>query len=138
MGSPATPNIPPPMMPQFSMMPPMMPFGAFPPPSMLAAMQPRTASPLQNEVDLPSNENSRDSSDDGSSDKVGNNSPAINNEPQVKIEYASKKEAMDAFKELLREKNVLSNSTWEQALKSIGNDPRYAAIKHINEKKQNV
>jgi pre-mRNA-processing factor 40 len=139
-GSPATPhtpNIPPPMIPPFGMMPPMMPhFSAFPPPSMMAAMQPMTASPSTNDVDLQSNENSRDSSDDTASDKVGNSSPAINNEPQVKIEYASKKEAMDAFKELLREKNVPSNSSWEQALKLIGNDARYAAIKHINEKKQ--
>ncbi|CAF4570242.1 unnamed protein product [Rotaria socialis] len=139
-GSPATPitpNIPPPMIPPFGMMPPMMPpFGAFPPASMMAAMQPMTASPMANDADLPSNENSRDSSDDTSSDKVGNNSPATSNEPQVKIEYASKKEAMDAFKELLREKNVPSNATWEQALKLIGNDARYAAIKHINEKKQ--
>jgi pre-mRNA-processing factor 40 len=60
----------------------------------------------------------------------------IGNEPPIKIEYASKKEAMDAFKELLREKNVPSNSSWEQALKLFGSDPRYAAIKHINEKKQ--
>ncbi|CAF3202727.1 unnamed protein product [Rotaria sp. Silwood2] len=135
--APLTPGMPPPMMPPFGIMPPMMPpFGAFPSASMMPPMQSMTASPAPNEVDLPSNENSRDGSEDANSDKVGNNSPATNNEPQVKIEYASKKEAMDAFKELLREKNVLSNSTWEQALKSIGNDPRYAAIKHINEKKQ--
>ncbi|CAF3681345.1 unnamed protein product [Rotaria sordida] len=140
-GSPATPltpSMPPPMMPPFGIMPPMIPpFGTFPPASMMAAMQPMTtSSPVTNEGDLPSNENSHDGSEDTNSDKVGNKSPAINNEPQVKIEYGSKKEAMDAFKELLREKNVPSNSTWEQALKSIGNDPRYAAIKHINEKKQ--
>ena len=129
--------MPPPMMPPFGMMPPMIPpFGTFPPASMMTAMQPITTSPATNEPDLPSNENSRDGSEDASSDKVGNHSPAASHEPQVKIEYASKKEAMDAFKELLREKNVLSNSTWEQALKLIGNDPRYAAIKHINEKKQ--
>ncbi|CAF4907795.1 unnamed protein product, partial [Rotaria sp. Silwood1] len=139
-GSPATPltpNIPPPMMPPFGIMPPMIPpFGTFPPASMMASMQSMTTSPATNEIDLPSNENSHDGSEDGNSDKVSNNSPATNNEPQIKIEYASKKEAMDAFKELLREKNVPSNSTWEQALKLIGNDPRYAAIKHINEKKQ--
>jgi pre-mRNA-processing factor 40 len=135
--TPITPSMPPNMMPPFGMMPPMgLPFGAFPPPSMMPAMQPMTASPLNNDIDLASNENSRDSSDDGNSDKVGSNSPATTNEPQVKIEYASKKEAMDAFKELLKEKNVPSNATWEQALKLIGNDARYAAIKHINEKKQ--
>jgi pre-mRNA-processing factor 40 len=93
-------------------------------------------SPLINDTDLPSNENSHDGSEDTDSDKIGNQSPSIGNEIPVKIEYASKKEAMDAFKELLREKNVPANSTWEQALKLFGNDPRYAAIKHINEKKQ--
>ena len=130
--TPVTPNIPQPMIPPFGMMQ----FGAFPPPGMMPTMQPVTASPLANDIDLGSNENSRDESDDESSDKMGNNSPATPSEPQVKIEYATKKEAMDAFKDLLREKNVPSNSSWEQALKLIGNDPRYAAIKHINEKKQ--
>ena len=125
-------------MPPFGLMPPMgLPFASFPPPNMMAAMQPAvTASPLGNDMDVLSNDNSRDGSDDGSSDKVSGSSPATNNEPQVKIEYASKKEAMEAFKELLREKNVPSNASWEQALKLIGNDARYAAIKHINEKKQ--
>jgi pre-mRNA-processing factor 40 len=127
-----------PMMPPFGLMPTMaMPFGTFPPPAaMMAAMQSVNASPMTTDIDIPSNDNSRDSSEDGSSDKIGNNSPAAGAEIQVKIEYASKKEAMDAFKELLREKNVPSNVTWEQALKLIGNDARYAAIKHINEKKQ--
>jgi pre-mRNA-processing factor 40 len=135
-----TPSIPPPMMPPFNLMPhPMgMPFGTFPPPSMMAsAMQPiLDSSSVVNETDLPSNENSHDSNDDTNSEKTGNDSPSTNNDPPIKIEYASKKEAMDAFKELLREKNVSSNSTWEQALKLFGNDPRYASIKHINEKKQ--
>lgn len=138
-GSPATPltpNIPPPMMPPFGMMPPMMPpFAAFPPPNMMANMQAVSASPSTNDIDGASNDNSHDGSDDTGSEKLGNNSPAMNAEPQVKIEYATKKEALDAFKELLREKNVPSNATWEQALKLIGNDPRYPAIKHINEKK---
>jgi pre-mRNA-processing factor 40 len=102
----------------------------------MAAMQPMADTSILNETDLASNENSHDSSDDTNSDRNGNDSPSTGSEPPVKIEYASKKEAMDAFKELLREKNVPANATWEQALKLIGNDPRYAAIKHINEKKQ--
>jgi pre-mRNA-processing factor 40 len=116
------------MMPPFGLLPPPigMPFGGFPPVSMME-------SPSINEASLPSTEDSPDESED---DKGDNQSPTTANEPEVKIEYASKKEAMDAFKEILREKNVPSNSTWEQALKLIGNDRRYAAIKHINEKKQ--
>lgn len=132
--APVTPNIPQPMIPPFGLMP----FTAFPPPGMIPGMPPPvTASPMtNNDVDLQSNENSRDGSEDGTSDKLGNNSPAATVETQVKIEYASKKEAMDAFKELLKEKNVASNASWEQALKSIGNDPRYAGIKQFSEKKQ--
>jgi len=31
---------------------------------------------------------------------------------------------------------VPSTATWEQAMKLIINDPRYGALKHLNEKKQ--
>ena len=31
---------------------------------------------------------------------------------------------------------VPSSATWEQAMKQIINDPRYGALKHLNEKKQ--
>jgi len=33
-------------------------------------------------------------------------------------------------------KEVPSTATWEQAMKQIINDPRYGALKHLNEKKQ--
>ncbi|CAF0817673.1 unnamed protein product [Adineta ricciae] len=127
--SPVTPM--PPMMPPFNLMPPSMgmPYGAYPPVAMMSAG-------MQSMIDSPSNENSRDDSEDSQSDSTDTNSPSKANEPPVKIEYASKKEAMDAFKDLLREKNVPSNSTWEQALKLFSTDPRYVALKHINEKKQ--
>uniref|UniRef100_T1JD55 Pre-mRNA-processing factor 40 homolog B n=1 Tax=Strigamia maritima TaxID=126957 RepID=T1JD55_STRMM len=52
------------------------------------------------------------------------------------IVYKDKKEAIEAFKELLREKEVSSNASWEQALKLIVNDPRYGTLKKLNEKKQ--
>lgn len=50
--------------------------------------------------------------------------------------YKDKKEAMEAFKELLKEYNVPSNSSWEQCVKMIQNDPRYEHFKKLNEKKQ--
>eukprot|EP00058_Branchiostoma_floridae_P012859 XP_002598347.1 hypothetical protein BRAFLDRAFT_57552 [Branchiostoma floridae] len=50
--------------------------------------------------------------------------------------YANKAEAVAAFKALLKEKGVASNATWEQAMKMIVNDPRYGALKKLNEKKQ--
>jgi pre-mRNA-processing factor 40 len=52
------------------------------------------------------------------------------------IDFGDKKKATEAFKELLREKGVSSTATWDQALKLIQNDPRYSALKHLNEKKQ--
>lgn len=55
--------------------------------------------------------------------------------PEPKI-FKDKKEAMEAFKELLKEFNVPSNSSWEQCLKLIINDPRYETFKKLNEKKQ--
>ncbi|KAK3775580.1 hypothetical protein RRG08_000396 [Elysia crispata] len=50
--------------------------------------------------------------------------------------FKNKKEAIEAFKCLLKEKEVPSNVSWENAMKLIINDPRYGALKHLNEKKQ--
>lgn len=50
--------------------------------------------------------------------------------------YTDKKEAMEAFKELLKEKNVPSNASWEQCVKILINDPRYESFKKLNERKQ--
>ncbi|KAG7306274.1 hypothetical protein JYU34_008874 [Plutella xylostella] len=55
---------------------------------------------------------------------------------QPETQYKDKKEAIEAFKELLRDKNVSSNATWEQCVKVISKDARYAAFKKLNEKKQ--
>lgn len=43
---------------------------------------------------------------------------------------------MEAFKELLKKHNVPSNSSWEQCVKMIQNDPKYELFKKLNEKKQ--
>ncbi|XP_077979114.1 pre-mRNA-processing factor 40 homolog B-like isoform X2 [Glandiceps talaboti] len=50
--------------------------------------------------------------------------------------YKTKEEAKQAFKQLLQEKDVPSNASWEQAMKMIVNDPRYSALSKLNEKKQ--
>ncbi|KAL0047243.1 hypothetical protein WJX82_010442 [Trebouxia sp. C0006] len=50
--------------------------------------------------------------------------------------YATKEEAKDAFKELLAAKGVASDWSWEQTMKLIINDKRYAALKSLGEKKQ--
>ncbi|CAH0581261.1 unnamed protein product [Chrysodeixis includens] len=59
-----------------------------------------------------------------------------NGELQPELQYKDKKEAIEAFKELLKDRNVPSNATWEQCVKIISKDPRYATFKKLNEKKQ--
>ncbi|XP_023294574.2 pre-mRNA-processing factor 40 homolog A [Lucilia cuprina] len=55
---------------------------------------------------------------------------------EPKLIFKDKKEAIEAFKELLREKNVPSNANWDQCVKIISKDPRYNSFKNLNEKKQ--
>ncbi|CAH1116101.1 unnamed protein product [Phaedon cochleariae] len=55
--------------------------------------------------------------------------------PEPKV-FKDKKEAIEAFKELLKDKNVPSNASWEQCVKLISHDPRYETFKKLNEKKQ--
>lgn len=52
------------------------------------------------------------------------------------IEFKDKKEAIEAFKEFLKEKNVPSSSSWELCVKLISKDPKYNSFKKLNEKKQ--
>uniref|UniRef100_A0AAQ4S195 Pre-mRNA-processing factor 40 homolog A n=1 Tax=Gasterosteus aculeatus aculeatus TaxID=481459 RepID=A0AAQ4S195_GASAC len=56
--------------------------------------------------------------------------------PKKTYKWNTKEEAKQAFKELLKEKGVSSNSSWEQAMKMIINDPRYSALPKLSEKKQ--
>jgi len=51
-------------------------------------------------------------------------------------EWEDKETAKQAFKQAIREKKVPSTSTWEQAMKAIVSDYRYAALKKLSEKKQ--
>lgn len=46
------------------------------------------------------------------------------------------KEIQEVFRELLQEKNVSSNASWEYAIKLIGNDSRYELFRHHPERKQ--
>lgn len=58
-----------------------------------------------------------------------------NSTPEPKM-FKDKKEAMEAFKALLKDNNVPSNASWEQCVKIIQHDPRYEQLKKLNEKKQ--
>ena len=55
---------------------------------------------------------------------------------RVKLWAVLQEEAKDAFKELLAAKGVASDWSWEQTMKLIINDKRYAALKSLGEKKQ--
>lgn len=81
----------------------------------------------------PADSESDSESNDGSS--PGANPPTKGSTTQAE-NVQNKKLAIEAFKELLREKNVTSKATWEQAIKLIASDPRYTALKQMNEKKQ--
>ncbi|XP_038715339.1 pre-mRNA-processing protein 40A isoform X2 [Tripterygium wilfordii] len=50
--------------------------------------------------------------------------------------YANKQEAKNAFKALLESANVQSDWNWEQTMREIINDKRYAALKTLGERKQ--
>ena len=43
---------------------------------------------------------------------------------------------VETFRELMRDKNISSNASWEFALKSISSDPRYELFRHHPERKQ--
>uniref|UniRef100_A0A452TFS6 Pre-mRNA-processing factor 40 homolog A n=1 Tax=Ursus maritimus TaxID=29073 RepID=A0A452TFS6_URSMA len=65
------------------------------------------------------------------------NNENIESQPAKKTyTWNTKEEAKQAFKELLKEKRVPSNASWEQAMKMIINDPRYSALAKLSEKKQ--
>lgn len=70
------------------------------------------------------------------SDIDGEDANGIPSPEPPKLEFKDKKEAIEAFKDLLREKNIPSNSTWDNCVKIISKDPRYETFKSLNEKKQ--
>ncbi|GFX51314.1 pre-mRNA-processing factor 40 homolog A [Trichonephila clavipes] len=90
---------------------------------------PTSAAPqVANEnIGTPSDQGDAEDRDDANDDDADPSKPVV---------FKDKKEAIEAFKDLLRDKNVPSNATWEQALKLIINDPRYGTLKKLNEKKQ--
>lgn len=74
--------------------------------------------------------------DEDSNSAMGSTNDSRTSTPEPKMQFKDKKEAIEAFKELLRERDVPSNATWEQAVKLIQNDPRYPQMKKLNERKQ--
>ncbi|XP_055612659.1 pre-mRNA-processing factor 40 homolog A [Uranotaenia lowii] len=57
-------------------------------------------------------------------------------EEEPVVEFKDKKEAIEAFKEFLKEKNIPSSSSWEQCVKIVQKDPKFNIFKKLQEKKQ--
>uniref|UniRef100_A0A8C9EZ27 Pre-mRNA-processing factor 40 homolog A n=1 Tax=Pavo cristatus TaxID=9049 RepID=A0A8C9EZ27_PAVCR len=98
--------------------------------------QQATSAPAAQEQGAESAANAADDSkQDGSADaskKEGDDAQPV----KKTYTWNTKEEAKQAFKELLKEKRVPSNASWEQAMKMIINDPRYSALAKLSEKKQ--
>lgn len=74
--------------------------------------------------------------DEDSNSAKGSANGSRTSTPEPKMQFKDKKEAIEAFKELLKERDVPSNATWEQAVKMIQTDARYPSMKKLNERKQ--
>ncbi|KAJ8447514.1 hypothetical protein Cgig2_019508 [Carnegiea gigantea] len=74
-----------------------------------------------------------------SADTAGKTNVTASDEKAIEHEtvtYANKQEAKDAFKALLESVHVESDWTWEQTMRLIINDKRYAALRSLGERKQ--
>ncbi|XP_065606920.1 pre-mRNA-processing factor 40 homolog A isoform X7 [Cyrtonyx montezumae] len=99
--------------------------------------QQTTSAPAAQEQSAESAANAADDSKQEGSADASSKKETDDAQP-VKKTYTwnTKEEAKQAFKELLKEKRVPSNASWEQAMKMIINDPRYSALAKLSEKKQ--
>ena len=55
---------------------------------------------------------------------------------QTPLEYATKEEAIEAFKSLLRDKGVVSSTKWPECVKFCSNDVRWGACSTKSERRQ--
>ncbi|XP_050076945.1 pre-mRNA-processing factor 40 homolog A [Anopheles maculipalpis] len=69
-------------------------------------------------------------------DKRDDESQPGHTDDEPAMEFKDKKEAIEAFKEFLKEKNIPSSSSWEQCVKIIQKDPKFNVFKKLSEKKQ--
>ncbi|BES92767.1 FF domain [Nesidiocoris tenuis] len=69
-------------------------------------------------------------------DSNSNLSLPENTSRDTKLNMKDKKELSEAFRILLKDKDVPSNASWEQAVKLICHDPRYPQLKSFSDKKQ--
>ncbi|XP_049287554.1 pre-mRNA-processing factor 40 homolog A [Anopheles funestus] len=69
-------------------------------------------------------------------DKRDDESQPGQTDEEPAMEFKDKKEAIEAFKEFLKERNIPSSSSWEQCVKIIQKDPKFNVFKKLSEKKQ--
>ena len=87
-------------------------------------------------LEPPAGEPKKDSSKDGREGGKGGGGGGSRAGNEKQMVFKDKKEAMEALKDLLREKNVPSTANWEAAVKAISKDPRYEYLSKLTEKKQ--
>eukprot|EP00053_Salpingoeca_punica_P026897 m.22133 g.22133 ORF g.22133 m.22133 type:complete len:693 (+) comp9164_c0_seq1:60-2138(+) len=91
-----------------------------------AGMPQRVAQQVQASASPSVELESAGSPDDGAGGAAGNG----------EMMYATKEEAKQAFQQLLLEKGVRSNWQWDKAMRTVASDPRFNALRRLNEKKQ--
>ncbi len=100
--------------------------------SALEAAMAATLAALTAEAELPKEPAKNDSDRTSGKNSVKKEAGVV----EKQVVFKDKREAMEALKELLREKNVPSTANWENAQKMIAKDPRYEYLSKLPEKKQ--
>ncbi|XP_014747564.1 PREDICTED: pre-mRNA-processing factor 40 homolog A [Sturnus vulgaris] len=98
--------------------------------------QPSAATGTQESGDTATATNEEGAKQEGTADAAAKKEDEDAQPVKKTYTWNTKEEAKQAFKELLKEKRVPSNASWEQAMKMIINDPRYSALAKLSEKKQ--
>jgi len=97
----------------------------------------KNENPSSSEEEVTDDEDDDDVNDANKIQEVSSDDEVdLQDQGDARAEWSTKEEAKIAFKELLREKEVPSTATWEQATKLIVHDYRFQALQKVNEKKQ--
>ncbi|VEL12417.1 unnamed protein product [Protopolystoma xenopodis] len=99
----------------------------------LASIEAESQSQDSTQIPLPLNEPVASSKED--EDEEEEEEGQVLEENKVP-EYKTRGEMAEGLRTLFRDKNIPGNSTWEQALRLISDDPRYAVLRTFSEKKQ--
>ena len=104
--------------------------------SALEAAMAATLAALEPPAGEPKKDPSKDGREGGKGGGGGGGGGRAGSGSEKQMVFKDKKEAMEALKDLLRERNVPSTANWEAAVKAISKDPRYEYLSKLTEKKQ--